>query len=234
MNFCVGTSGYAYPKWKGLFYPAKMTPKEMLSFYASLFSSVEINNSFYKMPEAAGLEEWAGQVPADFRFTFKAPQEITHFKRLKDVGDRVAVFLEAVGVLKKRLGPLLFQLPPNFKKDLPRLREFLALMKPPTRIAMEFRHASWFDDEVYELLREHKAALCIADADDDLEIPFIATADWGYLRLRRDDYSAAALKKWAKQMKVQAWGDCFVFFKHEDTARGTQFAVRLLEVLGKD
>jgi len=234
MNFFVGTSGYGYAKWKGRFYPAKLPKEEMLSFYASKFRSVEINHSFYKMPEASVLEGWAEQVPAGFRFAFKGPQRITHYKRLKEVGDLTGVFLAAVGVLKKRLGPLLFQLPPNFKKDLPRLRDFLAHVKPATRIAMEFRHASWFDDEVYGLLRKHKAALCIADADNDLKVPFVATTNWGYLRLRRDDYSSAALKKWVKQMRAQAWSDCFVFFKHEDKAQGTRIATRLLEVLGKD
>jgi len=231
MNFYVGTSGYAYPKWKGGFYPAKMPAKEMLSYYASRFRAVEINNTFYKPPEASVLEGWAGQVPADFRFAFKAPQKITHIKRLKDVGELVSSFLEAAGTLKKRLGPLLFGLPPNFKKDVPRLREFLALLKPGCRAAMEFRHPSWFDDEVFGLLRKHQTALCIADAEDDLEVPFVATADWGYLRLRRPDYDNAALKAWAARMKAQAWSDCFVFFKHEDTGTGPKFAARLLEVL---
>jgi len=231
MNFYVGTSGYSYPKWKGRFYPAKMPPNEMLNFYASRFRAVEINSTFYTPPEASVLEGWAGQVAAGFRFAFKAPQRITHFKRLKDVSELVSSLLETLGTLKRRLGPLLFGLPPNFKKDVPRLREFFALLKPTTRVAIELRHTSWFDDEVFSLLREHQMALCIADAEYDLEVPFAATADWGYLRLRRPDYNAAALKKWATRIKAQAWSDCFVFFKHEDEAKGPKQASRLLELL---
>ncbi|OWK40803.1 DUF72 domain-containing protein [Fimbriiglobus ruber] len=231
MNFSVGTSGFSYPKWKGSFYPAKLPAKQMLGFYATQFRSVEMNNTFYRAPTASTLEGWAEQVPVDFRFVLKAPQEITHIKRLKDVGESVASFLEAAGVLKERLGPLLFQLPPNFKKDVPRLLAFLALLPPGCRAAMEFRHSSWFDDEVFGTLRDHRAGLCIADETDDLVVPFVATTDWGYLRLRRPDYDAAALAAWAARAKAQAWGDCFVFFKHEDEGRGPKMAARLLEML---
>ena len=231
MNFYFGTSGYSYPKWKGRFYPAKMPAKEMLGFYASRFRAVEINSTFYTPPEVSVLEGWAGQVPADFRFAFKAPQKITHFRRLKDVGELVRSMLDVLGTLKRRLGPLLVQLPPNFKKDVPRLREFLALLRRKNRVAMEFRHPSWFDEEVFGLLRKHRTALCIADTEDDLAVPFVATADWGYLRLRRPKYSTAALKAWAARMKSQAWRDCFVFFKHEDEAKGPKMASRLLEVI---
>jgi uncharacterized protein YecE (DUF72 family) len=231
MSFYVGTSGYSYPKWKGRFYPAKMPANEMLSFYASRFRAVEINSTFYTPPEASVLEAWAAQVPADFRFAFKAPQRITHFRRLKDVGELVTSLLNVLGTLKKRLGPLLVQLPPNFKKDMARLREFLPLLKSH-RAAIEFRHSSWFDDEVFELLRKHRTALCIADTEDDLEVPFVATADLGYLRLRRPNYSNAALKAWAARIKAQAWRDCFVFFKHEDEGKGPKMASRLLEVIG--
>jgi uncharacterized protein YecE (DUF72 family) len=231
MNFSVGTSGFSYPKWKGKFYPAKMPAAEMLGFYASKFRSVEINNTFRKPPEVSVLKEWADQVPAAFQFAFKAPQRITHIKRLKDVGDEVTSLVDTLKTLKKRLGPLLFGLPPNFKKDVPRLRGLFQHLKPTTRVAFEFRHPSWFDDEVYALLRKHQAALCIADTED-LETPFIATTDWGYLRLRKTDYTATALKKWAKQMKEQAWSDCTVFFMHEDTGTGPKFAAQLLDVLG--
>jgi len=231
MNFYVGTSGYSYPEWKGSFYPAKLPAKEMLGFYAARFRTVEINNTFYRAPTAPALKAWADQVPAEFRFVFKAPRQITHVQRLAGVGESVASLLEVTGTLKERLGPLLFQLPPNFKKDVPRLRAFLALLKPGCRAALEFRHPSWFDDEVFGLLRDHRAALCVADADDDLEVPFVATADWGYLRLRRPDYDDAALKAWAARMQAQGWRDCFVFFKHEDAGKGPQLASRLLEVL---
>jgi uncharacterized protein YecE (DUF72 family) len=231
MNFYVGTSGYSYPKWKGNFYPAKMPARQMLGFYASRFRTVEINNTFYRPPTASLLEAWAAQVPANFRFVLKAPGEITHVHRLADVGEAVASLLEAAGTLKGRLGPLLFQLPPTFEKDVPRLRAFLALLPPGCRAAVEFRHPSWFDDEVFGLLRDHRAGLCVADADDDLEVPFVATADWGYVRLRRPDYDDAALRAWAARMKAQAWRECFVFFKHEDAGKGPQMASRLLEVL---
>jgi uncharacterized protein YecE (DUF72 family) len=231
MNFLVGTSGYSYPKWKGRFYPEKMPARQMLGFYAERFRTVEINNTFYRPPAASVLEAWAGQVPAKFRFALKAPQAVTHFKRLADVAELVSSFLELAGTLKERLGPLLFQLPPNFKKDVPRLRDFLALLPSGCRAAMEFRHPSWFDDEVFGLLRDHRVALCVADAGDDLEVPFVATADWGWLRLRRPDYDGAALKAWAARMKAQSWRDCFVFFKHEDEGKGPQMATRLLEIL---
>jgi uncharacterized protein YecE (DUF72 family) len=233
MNFYVGTSGYSYPEWKGRFYPAKMPAKQMLSFYATRFRTVEINNTFYRPPVASVLEAWAAQVPAEFRFVLKAPQEITHVRRLADVGESVSSLLETAGALKERLGPLLFQLPPNFKKDVPRLCAFLALLPPGCRVAMEFRHPSWFDDQVFGLLRDHQTALCVADAADDLEVPFVATADWGYLRLRRPEYDGAALRTWAARITAQAWQDCFVFFKHEDAGKGPQMASRLLEVLAE-
>jgi uncharacterized protein YecE (DUF72 family) len=231
MTFYVGTSGYSYPKWKGSFYPAKMPARQMLGFYAERFRTVEINNTFYRPPVASVLEAWASQVPADFRFILKAPQQITHIRRLAGAEESVSSFVETAGALKEQLGALLFQLPPNFKKDVPRLRAFLALLTPGCRAAMEFRHPSWFDDEVFGLLREHQTALCVADAEDDLEVPFVATADWGYLRLRRPDYDDAALTAWAVRMKAQAWRDCFVFFKHEDAGKGPQMASRLLEIL---
>jgi uncharacterized protein YecE (DUF72 family) len=234
MNFYVGTSGYSYPKWKGSFYPTKMRAAEMLSFYAGRFRTVEINNTFYRPPVVSVLGAWAEQVPAGFRFVLKAPQEVTHVRRLAGADESVSSLLEAAGTLKERLGPLLFQLPPNFKKDVPRLRAFLALLTPGCRAAVEFRHPSWFDEQVFGLLRDHGAALCIADADDDLEVPFEATADWGYLRLRRPDYDDAALTAWAARMKAQAWRDCFVFFKHEDAGKGPQMASRLLEMLAAD
>jgi uncharacterized protein YecE (DUF72 family) len=231
MHFHVGTSGYSYKEWKGSFYPEKLPAKNMLAYYAGCFHTVEINNTFYRMPTASVLEAWAGQVPAEFRFVLKAPQEITHKLRLKDAGELVASLVETAGVLGTRLGPILFQLPPNFQKDLSRLRDFLRQLPQRTRVAFEFRHATWFDDEVFGLLRDHGAALCVADAEDDLEVPFVATADWVYLRLRRVEYSDAALASWADRIRGQQWQDAFVFFKHEDAGTGPQLATRLLEVL---
>lgn len=232
MNLYVGTSGYSYPAWKGTFYPPKLPNGQMLRHYGGRFRSVEINSTFRGMPAASVLAGWAAAVPAGFRFALKAPQRITHIKRLRDVGDAVSELVEGAGALKTRLGPLLFQLPPNFKKDAPRLREFHALLPPRQRAAFEFRHASWFDDEVFGMLRDHRAALCIADADDDLTVPFVATADWGYLRLRRPDYDDVALTTWLKRLRDQGWRDAFVYFKHEDEAKGPQMAQRLLELAG--
>jgi uncharacterized protein YecE (DUF72 family) len=232
MTLYVGTSGYAYPKWKSPFYPADLPAKRMLRYYAEHFRAVEINSTFRSMPSAAALEGWTSQVPAGFKFVLKAPQRITHIKRLKDVAEPVAQFLEAAAALKKHLGPLLFQLPPNFKKDVPRLRDFLALIPRRYRVALEFRHPSWFEEEVFGLLRKHRAALCIADADDELDVPFVATADWGYLRLRRPDYRDAALRSWAKRIRGEGWRDVFVFFRHEDEGNGPRLAKRLEELAG--
>jgi uncharacterized protein YecE (DUF72 family) len=160
----------------------------------------------------------------------KASQRITHKQRLKDADDSVAYLLEVAGALKERLGPLLFQLPPYFRKDAPRLREFLARLPPNRRAAFEFRHQSWFDPEVIGLLRDHQAALCIAEAENDLEIPFESTADWGYLRLRRPDYGDAELKTWVERVRQPGWRDAFVFFKHEEEGKGPQMARRFLEL----
>jgi uncharacterized protein YecE (DUF72 family) len=230
MKLYVGTSGYAYKEWKGSFYPADLPAKRMLRYYAEHFRIVEINNTFYRMPSATVLESWANEVAADFRFVLKAPQRITHLQRLQVADDSVAHLLDVAAILSQRLGALLFQLPPSLKKDVPRLRAFLALLPPQTRAAFEFRHASWFDDEVFALLREHRAALCIADAEGDLDVPVVATADWGYLRLRRPDYDDAALSMWAKRVRQQAWQEAFVFFKHEEAGRGPQLAQRFLEL----
>src|SRR5205085_4556717 len=182
-------SGYSYPKWKGKFYPKDLPQEQMLRYYGERFRAVEINNTFYRLPTASVVKGWAAEALADFKFVIKAPQRITHMQRLKNAGDTVSSLLDVVGVLKRRLGPVLFQLPPNFKKDIQRLREFLALVPRRRRTAFEFRHPSWFDEEVFGLLRDHRAALCTAEADDDLAVPFVATADWGYLRLRQPNYS---------------------------------------------
>jgi uncharacterized protein YecE (DUF72 family) len=229
MNLYVGTSGYSYKEWKGKFYPKDLPVTRMLPYYSERFRTVEINSTFRSMPEASVLQAWASEVPANFKFALKAPQRITHIKRLKGAGDLVTQLLEVAAALKNRLGPLLFQLPPNFKKDVTRLREFLALLPSRQRVTFEFRHQSWFDDEVFGLLRKHRAALCIADAENDLEVPFLATTDWGYLRLRRSEYSNAELKKWVTRVREQDWRDAFVFFRHEDEGKGPRFAKRFLE-----
>src|SRR5205807_4119958 len=176
MNLYVGTSGYSYKEWKGNFYPEDLPDKQMLRFYGERFRSVEINNTFYRMPKESVLEAWAAEVPADFKFVLKAPQRITHIQRLKESADSVSYLLKVAGALKERLGPLLFQLPPYLKKDLPRLAEFLSKLPSESRAAFEFRHESWFDSEVFDLLREHQVALCIAVAEDGVEVPFVSIA----------------------------------------------------------
>lgn len=230
MKLHVGTSGFSYKEWKGSFYPEKLPAKEMLRYYGERFGTVEINNTFYRIPKTAVVEAWASEVPPDFRFVLKASQRITHILRLKEVAEPVSIFLKVAGALKERLGPLLFQLPPNMKKDLERLHGLLALLPKESRTTLEFRHASWFDDEVFALLREHQATLCIAEAEGDLAVPFVSTANWGYLRLRLPEYSDADLQTWLEQIRAQAWQEAYVFFKHEDEGKGPKFAKRFLEL----
>jgi uncharacterized protein YecE (DUF72 family) len=218
-----GTSGFSYKEWKGSFYPEELPDSDMLRYYASRLPAVEINNTFYRMPRAALLQSWAEQVPDGFTFALKASQQITHRKRLKDAGEPVSFFLEVATTLGDRLGPVLFQLPPNFKKDLPRLVDFLALLPPVSRSAFEFRHASWFDDEVFEALRRSGAALCWAE-DEELATPPQSTSGWGYLRLRRADYGEAELAVWAERVRAQPWSDAYVFFKHEEEGTGPRLA----------
>ena len=230
MNLYVGTSGYSYKEWKGSFYPEDMSTDDMLRYYGERFGAVEINNTFFRMPKPEVLEAWAAEVPADFKFVLKASRGITHMKRLKNASDSVAYLLKMIAGMKGRVGALLFQLPPNMKKDVVRLREFLALLPKERRAAFEFRHQSWFEEDVFAALREHNAALCIAEAEDDLDIPFVATADFGYLRLRMPGYTDAELKSWIKCMREQNWTDAFVFFKHEDEAKGPKLAKRFMEL----
>lgn len=232
MKVRAGTSGYSYKEWKGNFYPPDLSAADMLPFYAKRFSTVEINNTFYRMPSEKILVNWAAQVPDSFAFVLKAPRRITHIKKLKDVGDDVAYLLKTVAALGQKSGPLLFQLPPFFRKNLTILSDFLGLLSPDGQSALEFRHQSWFDDEVFALLREHNVGLCLADADNELTIPFEATAQWGYVRLRRPDYRDADLRNWVRQIGDQPWKEAFVFFKHEEAGKGPQFASRFLELAG--
>ncbi len=232
MKLRVGTSGYSYPAWKGTFYPEKMKPAEMLGYYAARFDTVEINNTFYRMPTAAVIAGWAAQVPTHFQFVLKAPKRITHDRRLGDIAESLIFFLNSALTLGDRLGPLLFQLPPNFKKDVAKLGAFLAQVPASVRLAMEFRHDSWFDDEVYEALRARSIALCIAHNEEGVDTPFIATAPWGYLRLRDYEYSDADLNGWIEKARNPAWSEAYVFFKHEDEGRGPDFARRFAELAG--
>jgi uncharacterized protein YecE (DUF72 family) len=232
MGARVGTSGYNYPEWKGSFYPSDMKPARMLPYYAERFSTVEINATFYRMPTAATVEGWAKAVPESFVFVLKAPQRITHFARLRNVGDSVRFFCDTARVLGARLGPLFFQLPPTFKKDVSRLGDLLAQLPPDLRAAFEFRHASWFADDVYERLRGRNAALCIADNEDG-STPAVSTADWGYLRLRAVEYTDTQLADWVATMRrIGAdWHDAFVFFKHEESGTGPALARRFEALL---
>jgi len=228
-----GTSGFSYKEWKGSFYPDDLPAAEMLSFYASRLGAVEINNTFYRMPKAEVLESWAEQTGEDFRFVLKASRRITHFKRLKDVDEEVVYFLRTAATLGERLGAVLFQLPPNLKKDTERLASLLDLLGDPGRAAVEFRHPSWFASDVVELLRERGAALCAADTDEQAG-EIVDTGRLGYLRLRGADYSDADLATWADRVRSAGWDEAFVFFKHEDAGTGPRLARRFAELAGGD
>jgi uncharacterized protein YecE (DUF72 family) len=233
----VGTSGYSYAPWKGSFYPEKLPAAKMLAYYATQLPTVEINNTFYRMPAAEMLQRWGAETPDGFSFVLKSPRRITHEKRLLDTADTVKRFYETAAALGSKLGPTLFQLPPFQKKDLPRLEDFLAQLRaaaPDARPAFEFRHASWFSDDVYEALRARQAALCIAE-DEELATPFEATASWGYLRLRRQDYDDAALAAWADRLRArrEGWSDAYVFFKHEDEGKGPKLAAQMTALCGQ-
>ena len=226
MRIHVGTSGYSYKEWKGKFYPEDLPAASMLRFYSERLSTVEINNTFYRMPSETMIEAWKTQAPAGFTFALKATQRITHQKRLKDADDLLRAFVRVSAGLGEKLGPLLFQLPPNMKKDAQRLEAFLAAVPSDVRATFEFRHASWFDDEVFEILRKHRAALCAAESEE-LKSPIVPTATWGYLRLRRTDYTDDSIAAWAETIRAQPWTDAHVFFKH-DEGEATIFAAKLV------
>lgn len=230
MRVLVGTSGYSYKEWKGSFYPQDLSPKDMLRFYGERFRTVEINNTFYRMPSRKVLAAWSEQVPEDFSFVLKASRKITHFRRLKGAGEELEYLLGAAATLGERLGPLLFQLPPNFPQDLERLSGFLDLLPRGTRAALEFRHPSWWEDEVFELLRAHGVALVTADTEEG-EGRIVATAGYGYLRLRRVAYDEARLARWAEGVAAQPWERAYVFFKHEDEGTGPRLARRFEQLL---
>lgn len=230
MKLHVGTSGYSYKEWKGSFYPEKLPAKEMLPYYASKLSAVELNNTFYRMPQKSMVEGWKAQVPSHFRFSVKASQRITHFKRLKDAEAETKFLLDTVGVLKEQLGVVLYQLPPNMKKDLERLQTFIKHLPNDVRAAFEFRHPTWFDDEVLNTLRHQNLALCISDTDDLPVSQIDRTSDWGYLRLRRVNYSDKDLEEWLKQIRAQNWSTAFVFFKHEDEGTGPRLAGEFIDL----
>jgi uncharacterized protein YecE (DUF72 family) len=233
MNW-VGTSGYNYPEWKGSFYPETLPVAKMLPYYAERLTTVEINYTFYRMPNEKTVAGWAAQTPASFKFTLKAPRRITHDRRLRDVGELVRGFCDVAGGLGDRLGALLFQLPPTFKRNLEVFDAFLETLPPKVTAAFEFRHDSWHDEAVYERLRARNLALCIADTAERAT-PMVATADYGYLRLRDEGYQLADLARWAEVVKAHAsiWRETYVYFKHEEEGKGAEFAQAMLMELAK-
>jgi len=226
----VGTSGYSYPDWRGTFYPSRLSTARMLAHYGTRFTTVELNYTFARTPTPATIARWAAQTPPGFVFALKAPRRITHHARLRDVAEPLHAFLDVVRGLGPKLGPLLFQLPPNFRKEAARLRDLLALVPAGVRVALEVRHASWLDDEVYALLRAGNAALCVADTGDGT-MPDVATADFGYLRLRARRYGPKALRDWARRLRRPEWRDAYVYLRHE--ASGTGPALALTRIVGR-
>jgi uncharacterized protein YecE (DUF72 family) len=212
----VGCSGWQYRDWRGLVYPERLPQRRWFEHYATLFDTVEINNTFYRLPKESVLQHWAEQVPEGFSFAVKASQRITHFARLKpEALETVEYLVRATSVMGERLGPILFQLPPNMKRDLERLRAFLGQLPEGRRYAMEFRHASWFDDDaVFDALREHQVALVVID-QEDYSSPVRCTASWSYIRLHRMDYSADDLSRWSDTVKGLGCREAYVFFKHD-------------------
>ena len=232
MAVWVGTSGYDYPEWKGSFYPRDLPAAKMLPYYAERFPTVEINYTFYRTPNEKILDGWNRATPDTFKLTLKAPRRITHDARLRECGDRVRQFLETAATLGPKLGALLFQLPPNLRKDLALFDAFLDTFPPRVCAAFEFRHASWLDEEVYARLRARNLALCVADTEKGTT-PFVVTADFGYFRLRDEGYSEEDLRKWCELVKgaLGTWRNSFIYFKHEESGIGPELARRFKELL---
>jgi uncharacterized protein YecE (DUF72 family) len=230
MKVYIGTSGYGYSEWKGKFYPEKISPREMLRFYSERLSAVEINNTFYHMPTEGVLLSWAEQVNRDFVFAIKAPQVITHLKQLRNVTGEAEYLFRSLSVLGSKLGPVLFQFPRSFHADEALLKDFLALVPTNMSCAFEFRSPSWRDVEILNLLREKRYSVCISDTDENPTNEIISTAPWGYLRLRRSNYTDADLSQWVKRIFSQKWERAFIFFKHEEGAKGPEMAIRFREL----
>jgi uncharacterized protein YecE (DUF72 family) len=231
VRILAGTSGFSYPAWKGSFYPADLPGRRMLEYYARRLPAVEANSTFYRIPRPETLAGWRAAVPAGFAFALKAPQRVTHVLRLRDAGSMLRAFYRAAAELGPSLGAVLYQLPPRLRKDLPRLEDFLSTLPAGGRTAFEFRHASWFSDDVFALLRARGVTLCTADGPDAPGV-IVPTARLGYLRLRRSDYAPSALRSWAERVLAQPWDEALVFFKHEDAARGPAFAREFQTLLG--
>ncbi|MFQ5678715.1 MAG: DUF72 domain-containing protein [Gemmatimonadota bacterium] len=231
MKLRAGTSGYSYKEWRGSFYPEALPQREMLAHYSSRLPAVEINNTFYRLPRREVLERWADQVPDRFRFVLKASRRITHFKRLSGAEEETAYLLETIAAgLGGKAGGVLFQLPPTFEKDVDRLERFLAALPAAGRTAFEFRHPSWFDDELLRCLDRHGATLCVAETEEAPPPALFGAGGWGYVRLRKPAYSDAELRAWVGRIREQAWEEAYVFFKHEEEATGPAAAARFLEL----
>jgi uncharacterized protein YecE (DUF72 family) len=231
VKFWIGTSGFQYAEWKGNFYPEHLPAAKMLPFYAERLATTEINYTFHRIPAAKTIDNWKQLTPENFRFSLKAPQKITHFAKLRDCADTLRYFYDVVSALEAKLGPVLFQLPPNFKKDTFVLGDFVNGLPGGIRAAFEFRHESWFDEEVFDLLNATKTALCIADSEK-LTAPKIPTANWGYLRLRREDYSKIDIEHWVEFVRAQhGWDDVFIYFKHEEAGIGPKLAAQMMALL---
>ncbi len=232
MQSWIGTSGFQYAEWKGKFYPEDLPAAKMLPYYAERFSTTEVNYTFHRIPSPKTIENWKAQTPARFQFSLKAPQKVTHYARLRECSDTMRYFHDVTSALGEKLGVILFQLPPNFKKDTILLADFVNCLPGGMRATFEFRHESWFDDEVYETLKSRNAALCIADMEE-ITTPPVATAGFGYLRLRREDYSSADVKRWAEvaQEKGAAWSDLYIYFKHEEAGIGPRLAAEMKQIL---
>ena len=229
MNYWIGTSGFQYAEWKGTFYPDDLPAAKMLPFYAERFSTTEINYSFRRIPSPKMIQGWWDMTPVRFKFSLKAPQKVTHFAKLKNCGDTMRYFCQVICDLEAKLGPVLFQLPPAFKKDTALLAAFLEDVPAGLRAAFEFRNPTWFDEEVFALLNTKNIALCIAESAD-LSTPIVATADYGYLRLRREDYADADIERWADAIRQNenVWPDVFVYLKHEESGMGPRLAKQLM------
>lgn len=232
MKTWIGTSGFQYTEWKGTFYPEDLPASKMLPYFAERLQTTEVNYTFHRIPSLKTIENWRAQTPGNFRFALKAPQKITHWAKLRDCQDTLAYFCKVISELGERQGPILFQLPPTFKKDAEILRSFLREL-PTIRAAFEFRHQSWLDEEIFELLRSSNIALCIADTEK-LVAPTTVTANYGYLRLRREDYTSEDVKRWTEFVRQQAahWEEVFVYFKHEESGIGPKLAQEMVELLG--
>lgn len=232
MKVHIGTSGFQYAEWKGTFYPDDLPTSKMLSYYSERFSTTEVNYTFHRIPSAKTIDNWCTSTPSQFQFALKAPQKVTHFARLRHCGDTLSYFYSVIASLEQKLGPVLFQLPPGLKKDAALLRSFLECLPPTLRAAFEFRHTSWLDDETFELLRLKNVSLCVADSEK-LSTPVVATANYGYLRLRREDYQPEDITRWATAIQQQAsnWSDAYVYFKHEESGIGPKLARQLQELL---